>query len=318
MSRCPTSGREEMKSFQRSILHALIAAVLVLVTTNFGQAQQQSTATPTPLPSPAQLATNPFPPAQYIRPHNYDQRNIKLDLRFDWEKEQAIGTATITFAPTLKDVRIVEFDAGSMTVGNVRLAAGTALKYEYDEKKEKLAVSLDRAYQPTDEVTIVVSYHTNRPPIAGIGLNFLKPGPDDPGRPQQIWSNGEPESNHFWFPCFDHPNDFVTTEIVATVKKPFIVISNGALISTKENSDGTRTFDWKMDVPHATYLTSVVIGDYVPITGKYAGIPVTTNVYRDQVQEGRVCGETAGNGEVLLRKNRGEVSVPKIRTNDCT
>jgi aminopeptidase N len=253
----------------------------------------QSQPTPTPQPT-ARRSSRPFPPTQYIPAHDYDQRNIKLDLRFDWDQEQAIGTATITLAPTVKDLRRVDFDSAYMTVSGVTLAAGAPLKFEYDATKETLSVLLDRAYQPADELTLVVSYHTNQPPpdkragFGGGGLNFIKPRADDPSRPRQIWTQGEAETNHLWFPCFDHPNDFATTEIVATVEKPLSVISNGKLLGTKDNSDGTRTFDWKIDEPHATYLTSIIVGEFAPVTGEYAGIPVITNVYRNEVEEGKV------------------------------
>src|SRR5262249_60082918 len=133
-------------------------------------------------------------------------------------------------------------------------------------------------------VTVVISYRTNQPAadkrgLNGAGLTFIKPRPDDPSRPKQIWTQGEAETNHQWFPSFDHPNDFVTTEILATVEKPLIVISNGALISTKENPDGTRTFDWKIDQPHATYLTSLIVGEFAQVSGEDAGGPITTYVY---------------------------------------
>jgi len=80
----------------------------------------------------------------------------------------------------------------------------------------------------------------------------------------------------------------VTTEIVGTVEKPLSIISNGKLAGTKDNSDGTRTFDWKMDAPHATYLTSVVVGEYKAVEGEYAGIPVVTYVYPNEFEEGKV------------------------------
>jgi len=274
----------------RAITKLFLGLASFLIVVNIAAAQQpQPTATPV-----ARRVTRPFPPPQYIPPHDYDQRNIKLDLRFDWEQEQAIGAATITLAPTVKDLRRVDFDAAFMSVSSATLAGGAPLKFEYDATKEKLSVMLDRAYQPTDELTLVISYHTNKPPaertalIGGGGLNFIKPRPDDPNRPMQVWSQGEAEANHFWFPCFDHPNDFVTSEIVATVPKPLTVISNGALVSTKENPDGTRTFDWKIDVPHATYLTSIVVGEFMPIVSDYAGVPVVTNVYPRESEEGKV------------------------------
>ncbi|HKC66344.1 MAG TPA: M1 family aminopeptidase, partial [Pyrinomonadaceae bacterium] len=96
------------------------------------------------------------------------------------------------------------------------------------------------------------------------------------------------EYNHYWFPCYDHPNDFSTTEIIATVEKPLMVISNGKLIETKNNKDNTRTFHWKIDTPHASYLTSIVVGEYVPVEGNYAGIPVITYVYPNELEAGKV------------------------------
>ncbi|HSP62653.1 MAG TPA: M1 family aminopeptidase [Pyrinomonadaceae bacterium] len=267
-----------------------VAFLSLAATTAFGQAQPA--ASPTPQPT-ARRAQRPFPPPQYIPVHDYDQRNIKLDLRFDWERDQAIGTAAITLAPTVKDLHRVDFDAAYMTVSGVALAAGAPLKFEYDVTNEKLSVFLDHAYQPSDELTLVISYHTNKPAagsggLGGGGLNFIKPRPGDPTRPRQVWSQGEAETNHQWFPCFDHPNDFLTSEIVATVEKPLSVISNGKLISVKENQDGTRTYDWKIDDPHATYLTSIIVGEFVPVTGEYAGIPIMTNVYRNEIEEGKV------------------------------
>jgi aminopeptidase N len=249
---------------------------------------------PPPTPEPVRTARGAIPPPRYIPEHDYDQRNVKLDLRFDWEREQANGTATITFAPTIKDLRQVDFDAGYMTISGVTMTSGAPLKFQHDGVKEKLTVFLDRAYQPADELSIVVSYHTNPVPpdrafgIGGGGLNFIKPRPDDPTRPRQVWTQGEAEFNHFWFPCFDHPNDFLTSEVVATVERPLMVISNGKLIEVKDNPDGTRTFDWKIDDPHATYLTSIIVGEFSAIDGEYRGIPVTTYVYPNEVPEGKI------------------------------
>src|SRR5262245_41815906 len=110
---------------------------------------QSSQATPTPA---ARRTPQPFPPTQYIPPHNYDQRNIRLDLRFDWEQEQAIGTATITLAPIIKDLRRVDFDAAYMTISGATLSSGPPLKWEYDANKENLSILLDRAYQPAEEL----------------------------------------------------------------------------------------------------------------------------------------------------------------------
>jgi len=274
----------------RAAIKCLLVLAVWSMVAHFGYGAAQSQ---TPQPQ-ARRAGQQIPPPQYIPPHDYDQLKIKLDLRFDWDQEEAIGTATITLAPLVKDLRRVDLDAAYMSVSGAALASGAPLKFENDVTKAKLTILLDKSYQPAEELTIVISYHTNQPPpekragLGGGGLSFIKPRPDDPNRPRQIWSQGEAESNHLWFPCFDHPNDFASSEILATVEKPLSVVSNGELVSVTENGDGTRTFDWKIDEPHATYLTSIIVGEFAAVTGDYEGIPVVTNVYRNEIEEGKI------------------------------
>ncbi|NMV12064.1 M1 family peptidase, partial [Vibrio parahaemolyticus] len=68
----------------------------------------------------------------------------------------------------------------------------------------------------------------------------------------------------------------------------FTVISNGKLIERRDNPDGTRTFHWRMDQPQAPYLVSIIVGEYVPIETTYDGIPITSYVYPNEVEEGRI------------------------------
>jgi aminopeptidase N len=276
--------------FGRAATKCLLVLAVSFMVAHFGYGAAQSQT----LQPQARRAGQQIPPPQYIPPHDYDQLNIKLDLRFDWDQEEAIGTATITLAPLVKDLRRVDFDAAYMSVSGAALASGAPLRFENDVTKAKLTILLDKSYQPAEELTIVISYHTNQPPperragLGGGGLSFIKPRPDDPTRPRQIWSQGEAETNHLWFPCFDHPNDFASSEILATVEKPLSVVSNGKLVSVTENGDGTRTFDWKIDEPHATYLTSIIVGEFAAVTGDYEGIPIVTNVYRNEIEEGKI------------------------------
>jgi aminopeptidase N len=243
---------------------------------------------------PQRQATKQLPPPRYIPSHDYDTQNIRLELRFDWEHEQALGIETITLSPLVVNLSRLDLDAANMTFNSVKLASGLPLKFENDASQEKLSITLDHTYQPNETVNIVIDYHTNGVTSArgiagfGRGLRFIKPTADEPTRPLQIWSQGETEFNHYWFPCYDHPNDFTTTEIIATVAKPLMVISNGKMLSTKDNKDNTRTFDWKIEQSHATYLTSIVVGEYAAVEGNYAGIPVTSYVYPNELAEGKV------------------------------
>ena len=140
-----------------------------------------------------QRAPRPFPPAQYIPDHFFDTRHLALNLHFDWNQEQAIGTETIVLAPLVANLSRLVFDAANMTFTSVKLASGTPLKYETDSEDDKLRITLDRPYQPAQELTLTIEYHTNGPQskrigLTGGGLRFIKPSADDPARPKQIWS----------------------------------------------------------------------------------------------------------------------------------
>jgi aminopeptidase N len=273
-----------------SVLRLRNLVILLLVSIIFAPA---SFALSTSELQTAQRAARPFPAARYLPDRNFDTRHIALNLHFDWEREQVIGTETIVVAPLVNDLTRVELDAANMTFSSVKLGSGTALKYETSVPDQKIRITLDRPYQPSQELTLSIDYHTNglQDRIIGLtggGIRFIKPTAEDPNRPKQIWSQGESEYNHYWFPCYDHPNDFFTSELTATVEKPLSVVSNGKLVQTKENSDGTRTFHWSIEQPHASYLSSIIVGEYVPITSDYEGIPVTTYVYPSEVNEGKV------------------------------
>ena len=205
---------------------------------------------------------------------------ILLNLKFDWDKEQAFGTAAITLSPLVQNLKTVNLDAGLMMIHFVKLASGGDLRFQYDKSESRLSVNLDREYKIGDVVTFVVDYRTDGQVVPGGGLRFIKPTADNPNRRRQIWSSGESDFNRFWFPSYDSPNDFATKELTATVEKPMFVMSNGKLIERKDNKDGTETFHWKMDTPHANYLTSVVIGEYAEVKGEYLGVPVSTYLFQ--------------------------------------
>ena len=226
------------------------------------------------------------------RNNNIDIKHIALNLRFNWQKKQAIGIATITLSPTIASNQIA-LDAGMLTINSIVLQNGTALKYKYDEsdKDNALNITLDRIYNANEEVTIVIDYHTNEvneidpnnlSGSNGKGLRFSQPTSNDPIKPKEIWSIGEPHSNHYWFPCYDAPNDLRTTEFIATVDKQLTVISNGNLVETIVNTDGTCTFHYITDIPYANHLTSFVVGEFIDVQQEYDGIQLHNYGYKNE------------------------------------
>ncbi len=237
-----------------------------------------------------------LPPVNYVRSRNIDIKHVAIDLRFDWDKQQAYGNTIVTLAP-FKDTDKITLDAAQMQISSVTTASGTPLKFVYagGEADDNLQITLDRVYKSGEDVAVKIDYRTSYVNKAdadtaigsfGRGIRFIKPTDDQPKKPRQIWSQGESEFNRYWFPSYDAPNDFRTSELRATVEKPYIVISNGKLVETKDNTDNTRTFYWKMDTPYSNYLTSIVIGDFTEIkNGEYDGVPVYAYGYPSEAKE---------------------------------
>jgi aminopeptidase N len=236
-----------------------------------------------------------LPPVNWIRSRTIDIKHLDIDLKFDWDKEQAFGSTVVTYAPFTDSNKLV-LDAAAMTIESVTLVGGGPLKFTYDGKKDNdnLEIDLGRVIKSGEDVKVRVDYKKNYVNKAdadtaigsfGRGLRFIKPTADNPTKPRQIWSQGESEFNRYWFPSYDSPNDFRTTDLRATVAKPFYVVSNGKLVETKDNPDNTRTFYWKMDQPFSNYLTSIVVAETTPVVQDFEGIPVYNYGYTNEVKE---------------------------------
>ncbi len=228
----------------------------------------------TPVPK-ARSFELPDDRVQYAPDRPADVQHVKLVLSLDFEQETVSGTVYTTFSALYEEVKTISFDAVELHIESVTLADGTKLAYSTPHKK--LVVTLDRPYKYGEEFTVAITYSA-RPRT---GFHFIKPGPDDPTRPVQAWSFGQPRYHSYWFPCHDFPNDRATTEILVTVPAQFLTVSNGNLLEVTDNGT-TKTHHWRHDVPHAAYLISLVVADFAVIEDSYNGKPVTYYVRKDR------------------------------------
>jgi aminopeptidase N len=212
-------------------------------------------------------------------PRVNDLVHTKLEVKFDYDKSYLYGRAWITLKPHFYATDSLYLDAKGMDINKVALVKGTALtslKYTYDGLG--LYIKLDKAYTANAAYTVYIDY-TSKPNELKVkgseaikdakGLYFINPKGEDKDKPTQIWTQGETEANSVWFPTIDKPNQRCTDEIYMTVPEKYVTLSNGLLISQKKNADGTRTDDWKMDLPHAPYLFFMGVGDYAIIKDAY-------------------------------------------------
>lgn len=215
-------------------------------------------------------------PAAYKNPvYKIDVKHLTLDLRFDWKKKQAIGTATITFS-MLEPTDKITLDAAQLGIESVKLISGQPLDFDYDggDRPGGLSITLDKSHPAGDSLAIAIAYRTkyvnesdpnNLWGSFGKGLRFFGPSTSSPLKRKQVWSSGEPHGNRYWFPCIESIGDLRTTDLRITVEKPLTAIANGDLVATTENPDGTRTFSYKTNEPYPNYLTALAVGEYVDV-----------------------------------------------------
>ena len=223
-----------------------------------------------------------------------------LDIALDMEKGQVAGTATIDLTPIVDGLRTIALDAVDLAVHGVR-CNGRSIPYENDGRM--LTIVLGRARKAGSRITLVVDYDA-RPRR---GLYFNRPDDAYPNRPWQVWSQGEDEDSRYWFPCYDYPNDRVTSEMVVTVPAQYFALSNGRLEEARDNADDTKTYHWKQEQPHATYLTTLVVGEFAQIEEQMDGIPVQYYVPVGREEDGR---RTLGQTPDILRFFAEKTGVP--------
>ncbi|MDR3694794.1 M1 family metallopeptidase [Mucilaginibacter sp.] len=202
-----------------------------------------------------------------------DLVHTKLDVRFDYKKRFMYGKEWVTLRPHFYPTDSLRLDAKSMDLNNISIVKNGKnypLKFKYDDSLT-VAIQLDKVYHNNETYTIYIDYTAKPNQVkskgsAAIndakGLYFINPDGTEKDKPIQIWTQGETESSSAWFPTIDKPEQKTTDEVIMTVPAKYVTLSNGRLASQKLNGDGTRTDDWKMELPHSPYLFMMAVGDF--------------------------------------------------------
>ena len=223
-------------------------------------------------------------PYRAANTRTFDLQHTSLDVRFDWEKQQLMGKAELTLNPYFYATNELVLDAKGFELRSVGMKNNDkieTLKYTYDG--DKISIDLGKTYKQSETIVVWIDYIAKPEELeaegsAAItdakGLYFINPLGEDKEKPKQIWTQGETESSSCWFPTIDSPNENMTQEIKITVDSKYVTLSNGLLLSSTPNGDGTRTDYWKQTKPHAPYLAMMAVGEFAVVKDKWKGIDV--------------------------------------------
>lgn len=200
-----------------------------------------------------------------------DALHYGLDLAWDPEKSELVGTAEIAFRST-RDQGEFQLDFGEPLSVTEATVDGSEVEVEHIGKNliVKAPVVKDQKY------LLVVEYEgtpepttapTTRSDFSTLGFTVTEEG--------DVWTMQEPYGAFTWYPVNDHPADKAYYDFTITVPAPRIGIANGTLESTEE-IDGNTVTTWHLDTPASSYLTTLAIGEYEMTEDTSAsGVPLT-------------------------------------------
>lgn len=240
--------------------------------------------------SPAEGHALPGDRARWPRDRVVDVRKIHLNVTLDVPAKTVRGTVTHTVRAMGDGLAAIAFDAAEMTVSGVTIG-GAAARYSYDGVTVRVTPEPPPARG--EDLEVAIDYEA-RPRI---GLYFIGPDEGYPEKPHQVWSQGQDEDSRYWFPCIDYVGQKQAFELVATVRSDWSVLSNGKLLEDRENGDGTRTFHWSQELPLATYLITLVAGQFARIDGSTNGLTIDYLVEEQDLADGQ---RTFGNTPAMI------------------
>ncbi len=206
--------------------------------------------------------------------------HTKLDISLNWDSCFVIGKATLKVRPYFYDTDELILDAKGYTINEIKVN-GKKANYTYDGYK--LNIKLGRIYTKDENYEVYVDYvaKPNKLKVKGSaainsdkGFYFINPDGKNKYKPKQFWTQGETESNSCWFPTIEAGNERFSQEISITVDTAMVTLSNGRLVYSTNNSNGTRTDYWKQDLPHAPYLTMLAGGNFKIYRDKWRNMEV--------------------------------------------
>jgi aminopeptidase N len=235
----------------------------------------------------------PSSPRQFERARPFRVRHLGLDLALDVSKKSVSGVATLRFERVDPEADELVLDAVGFELGAVSLD-GAPADHAYDGAAIRVRIPRGRA---GGEVAVAYEATPRK------GLYFLEPDEFYPDRPRQVWTQCQEEDGRHWFPAHDKPHVKMTTELRVRVPAGWTALSNGTLVAS-ETGEGldANTYHFKLDVPHPSYLMTLVAGEFARLEAQAGDVPLAYLVPKGREEDGaRTFARTPGMIELFGR-----------------
>jgi aminopeptidase N len=209
--------------------------------------------------------------AHYPQLLSYTIDYMWLKIKPDFDSETLKDCVQRLKFTLYEDVSEIKLDIAEINVHQVTSNNISGISFDNLRNDDKLIIKLGQTLPRDSTIDLTIIYSTgyyNEGGVADIrrprsGFYFVSSNKDRSDK--QAWTQGEALESKYWFPCIDDPQVKFPREIQVTVpENDFIVISNGELSHTREN-----TWTWIESNPIPAYLTSVVIGKFAQEEQEY-------------------------------------------------
>ncbi len=203
----------------------------------------------------------------------YDVTHYDLNLQIDPVTKSIGGTVTISATSTQSFKQmIVDLDT-TFTISNIKLIEPGSNSISFKHNNGKIFLDFNNEITTNEKIVFAITYY-GQPRIA-------KNPPWDDGF---LWRKTKDNIDwltltcqgggaDIWIPCKDHPSDEPdSVSLHITAPKDLVCISSGRFISSVNNTDGTKTWNWFVSTPINNYNIMFYLGPYKPIEYNYISI----------------------------------------------
>ena len=201
-----------------------------------------------------------------------------LNVAFDTTARSITASAKVR-ALALDTLSTFVLDLSSnYTVGSVtwdgRSLNNSALTFS--RPAGRIWITLPFVVQKSDTIAVTVAYQ-------GIPKVATNPPWDDGfvwkrARTGELWAGVacEEEGGDVWWPCKDHPSDEADSlDLNFTVPSNLVCVSNGRLLATNNNGNGTTSYRWYVGQTINNYNVTFYLGPYQRVPVDYTSITGT-------------------------------------------
>jgi aminopeptidase N len=215
-----------------------------------------------------------------------DVEHIDLQLTPDLERRKLDAVCTTTVRALDEPVPVLKLDAVDLAIVSIE-CDGKSLAFTV--RDDRLDVHFDPPLAPETPATFAITYSVSKPRH---GLFFVEPSPEYPKKIRHAWTQCQDENARYWFPCLDYPHEKQTTSATIAVPKGQFALGNGELVERREEN-GKTIYRYRQDIPHSTYLVTMVAGSFVEVAQPGASVPIYYYVLPGREADGeRAFGKT--------------------------